>query len=235
MTDTRDTGPSLADLFHGFDPVSGNPNKVLTVRYSFDGKEATITRPEYAWLILPEDKYLRDKVEACRLELEGFKSNIPKLKLDLGVAERGFRSERDSRQDCERQLAQYEELFTPLQLEAFQLARELREFLKNMGPRPVVDISGDKDADTLEKIRKINAVVQPWLARLINTYRADFEDRVNKIVVRLAAENLRDFALDAATTMPNNEKTILDIVELLPLLAVKLDFADGRKALKRET
>lgn len=119
-------------------------------------------------------------------------------------------------------------LLSPLQLEAFQLARELREFLKNMGPRPAVDISGDKDANTLEKIRKINVAVQPWLARLVNTYRADFEDRVVKVIVRLAAENLRDFALDAAVKMPSNEKKIIEIAERLSLLAVKLDFAGDR-------
>jgi hypothetical protein len=54
--------PITADLFHGFDPLSGNQNKLLTVRYSFDGKEATITRPEYAWLILPEDTWLTDQL-----------------------------------------------------------------------------------------------------------------------------------------------------------------------------
>ena len=125
------------------------------------------------------------------------------------------------------------DLFSPLQLEAFQLARELRIFLKNMGPRPVVEISGE--ISTVENVRKISEAVRPWLMRVVNTYRADFEDKVNKLVIRLAAENLRDFALDAATKMPNNEKTILDIAELLPLLAVKLDFVDGRKALRRET
>jgi hypothetical protein len=58
--------PISADLFRGFDPVGGNLNKKLKVRYSFDGREATVIRPEFAWLILPEDEFLKKQVEECR-------------------------------------------------------------------------------------------------------------------------------------------------------------------------
>ena len=61
--------PVVPDLFHRRDPVSGKA-KVLTVRYSFDGREATIIRPEYAWLFLPEDTFLKERVSTLQMELQ---------------------------------------------------------------------------------------------------------------------------------------------------------------------
>jgi hypothetical protein len=54
-----------ADLFHGLDPVSGRIKR-LSVRYSFDGKEAAIIRPENEWLILPEDMFLRRLLDVSK-------------------------------------------------------------------------------------------------------------------------------------------------------------------------
>ncbi|MCU1248747.1 MAG: hypothetical protein JWQ49_1776 [Edaphobacter sp.] len=47
-----------ADLFHGFDPLVG-VLKRLKVRYSFEGHEATVERPETELLVIPEDPYLK--------------------------------------------------------------------------------------------------------------------------------------------------------------------------------
>ena len=121
-------------------------------------------------------------------------------------------------------------LLNPLQLEIFELARELRDFLKKMGPRPAAHISTDET--TLENIRKANAAIQPWLLRLTNTYAAEFADRVQKVIHRLAAENLTDADLDAAASVPNNETKILGIAERLQLLEVKLDYMNDRKDLR---
>jgi len=74
--------PIVADLFHGLDPVSGNPNKQLTVHYAFDGHEATITRPEYALLVLPEDPYLK-MFTPLQLEVLGVRQGL----IDLLAAE----------------------------------------------------------------------------------------------------------------------------------------------------
>ncbi len=57
-----------ADLFGGFQPVIGRAKRVK-VRYSFDGAEATVERPEHALLILPEDKFLKEQIETLRTVL----------------------------------------------------------------------------------------------------------------------------------------------------------------------
>ena len=62
-----------ADLFHGFDPVAGVPKR-LKVRYSFDGREATIERPEYSWLILPEDLFLKNQISDLVYQLKANKN-----------------------------------------------------------------------------------------------------------------------------------------------------------------
>jgi hypothetical protein len=51
-----------ADLFGGYQPVTGLPKR-LRVRYSFDGKEATVERPEQAMIVLPEDRFLKQEIE----------------------------------------------------------------------------------------------------------------------------------------------------------------------------
>ena len=43
--------------------------------------------------------------------------------------------------------SRYKELFAPVQIEAFQLARELRGFLRELGPRPDVDWQSPNDSD----------------------------------------------------------------------------------------
>src|SRR5271168_14596 len=57
-----------ADLFGGFQPVIGREKRVK-VRYSFDGVETTIERPEHALLVLPEDKFLKEQIEMLRRHL----------------------------------------------------------------------------------------------------------------------------------------------------------------------
>jgi hypothetical protein len=51
----------------------------LKVRYSFDGREATIVRPENALLILPEDRFLGEQVDDLQRELQQVKSEIPSI------------------------------------------------------------------------------------------------------------------------------------------------------------
>jgi hypothetical protein len=76
-----------ADLFHGFDPVSGKVKR-LAVRYSFDGKESAVIRPENEWLILPEDMFLRKLLDVCREER---RVNEIQLKSDLSRVREAYR------------------------------------------------------------------------------------------------------------------------------------------------
>jgi len=82
----RQRGDSFSErvmlgLFHGRDPVK-KKTKFLTVRYSFDGREATITRPEYSWLILPENTFLENQLNALQKELHQVSSLFSPLQTE---------------------------------------------------------------------------------------------------------------------------------------------------------
>jgi hypothetical protein len=55
-----------ADLFGGFQPVIGLLKR-LKIRYSFNGEEGTVTRPEHAMLVLPEDAFLKKQINELNL------------------------------------------------------------------------------------------------------------------------------------------------------------------------
>jgi hypothetical protein len=104
--------PIGTDLFHGFDPVSGNPNKRLKVRYSFDGHESTITRPEYGLLVLPEDKFLKAQVGQCEEEGRIAAAKANKLEAQSTI-------------------------FSSLQMDALGLSAKLLDFIEQQGSPPV--------------------------------------------------------------------------------------------------
>lgn len=126
------------------------------------------------------------------------------------------------------------DLFSPLQLEAFQLARDLRAFLDGLGPRPTVDKATFPETPdgVYGFVRATMAVERPWLNRLHHEYVVQFDSRVDNILHRLAAESLRDFALEAAAKAVGDENGILEIAERLPLLAIRLSFPPRREVVK---
>ena len=73
-----------ADLFGAFQPVI-NLHKRLKIRYSFDGSESTVERPEHAMLVLPEDRFLKSQTEDLRKILDaevvitGLHPNDPRI------------------------------------------------------------------------------------------------------------------------------------------------------------
>ncbi len=63
------TARVCGDLFHGSIPADGKLR--LKVKYSFDGHEDTVVRQDGEYLMLPEDPYLKAKLEKFRpLQLE---------------------------------------------------------------------------------------------------------------------------------------------------------------------
>lgn len=97
--------------------------------------------------------------------------------------------------------APYKELFTPLQLEAYQLAKDLRAFLDKMGSPPIIpnakDDDNEKDLSDEEILKReseradwASAVRAPWVRRVLHTYQAEFAPRVIKIAQLLMAENI---------------------------------------------
>jgi len=113
-----------SDFFGPLDPAIGK-HKRLKVRYSFDGEEATVVRQEHELLVLPEDTFLRAQLEACRTDLS------QSQEADRQRAE-------DLRESANRNLEYRAKLavFSALQWDALQLADDLAEFLKELGPAP---------------------------------------------------------------------------------------------------
>lgn len=158
-----------ADLFHGFDPLPGNPNKKLTVRYSFDGREAGIVRPENEWLILPEDTFLRKLLDACQSEVS--------------------RSREDLRESASRNLEYRERLalFNDLQIEAFTLAKQMRKFLQTFEPiPPALDVKNDPDSVRLQKIEARSK----WRQKIWAAYELEFAERQKNLILRFGAMGL---------------------------------------------
>jgi hypothetical protein len=69
-----------------------------------------------------------------------------------------------------------EDLFSSLQIEAFQLAKNLRSFLKEIGPHPeITKANGELDHRAAVKYTE-------WSAKLINGYRGRFASKVELIM-----------------------------------------------------
>lgn len=172
------------DLFHGLDPVGSNPNKKLTVRYSFDSKEAGIVRPEHEWLILPEDMFLRKLLDACQHSNVQLNQSVSSLLADRHHAE----AERDELRDKL-------EGFTSLQMEALMLSKDILKFIEEMGKKPTLDkedFGFNKKYNTFEsaihmqEFGEANSKVErPWTLKFASTWEADFKQRVDSIVPRL--------------------------------------------------
>jgi len=219
-----------ADLFHGFDPLSGNPNKKLTLRYSFDGKEAGIVRPEHEWLILPEDMFLRKLLDACRQEQ---RVNDNQARADLSRAQEAYRQcmeeKRESailslehrdrlaqyaeeKQELQKQVDEARTILSPLQFGLIYLARDLRKML-NANPTPVpLDHAGSSEENTAQMIQH-----KEWSDRIFYHYRDEFSARLQKIQGVIGMEN-SSLAMYLARFVGNGYMQANDIDSLIKTL-----------------
>ncbi len=124
----------------------------------------------------------------------------------------------------------YGELFAPLQVEAFQLARELREWLKFLGPRPLIDKAKYPETpDGVQQFVKDQwAIESPWSERLTFGYASRFADRVVNIGHRFRERNVisPNFVLQNQGMAVNDVAQVERIIEGLKLTAIRLE-ADG--------
>ena len=75
-------------------------------------------------------------------------------------------------------------LFTPLQIEAFALAKDLRQFIAEAEPRPPIRLeSGDVKNDEMVQFVE-------WHTRLASGYERRFKDRVNKLRLKMGERRL---------------------------------------------
>lgn len=197
-----------ADLFHGFDPLPGNPNKKLTVCYSFDGRDAAIIRPEHEWLILPEDSFLRKLLEECRNAHEKEKQDYANRCLD-------YRAE----------LGQYTELFTTLQIEAFSIAKDLRDFLASLDPFPSdpPQNPGESNNDYMARLFAARSERQgKWRLKLMHGYaNRKFGERVTELMHH-AGEEVEYPAFNAkfAEQPPMNADDIRRLAQQMEMVGI---------------
>lgn len=100
-------------------------------------------------------------------------------------------------------------LFTPLQVEAFQLAREIREYLASCGPRP--EPLGD------------------WNLDLIDNYRVKFARRLEDLVLPLNAAKVNGFELQHAPQITNADE-VRYVARKLDELAININDPEAANA-----
>jgi hypothetical protein len=164
----------VAELFDGYDPVSNVP-KVLKVRYSFDGREFAISRPEYSWLILPEDKFLKDRLEELKGQLDRLSQE------SVSIAVNGKLVAGPAAFDEKRKI---EGLLTPLQIEALAIAKEMRAFLNNFEPQPPPIDPRTQDAKTRLELMAKRA---SWRGKIWSAYELQFAERKRNLALQFGA------------------------------------------------
>lgn len=91
-------------------------------------------------------------------------------------------------------LEPYTELLTWIQFRALELAKDLRRFSVEMGPKPAPAIIAGED--TLDSIKRMVSAVRPWQDRVMYGYNRDFSQRVEALRNDFAEIGQVDFALD---------------------------------------
>jgi hypothetical protein len=196
----RQHGDSLAErvtvgLFHGRDPLEGNPSKVLKVRYSLDDQEATIVRREWSWIVLPENRLLEERLGALQWKLEQAKKveSVAIAVNGVPVAGRATHVEERAGQEVAKQ--SLGDLLSPLQIEALKIAKELRDFLASLPPFPA-DSQKRPDEEEYDYIVRVNSIEQlqkvfqeqrekqgQWRQKLIHGYaNRKFGERITTLM-----------------------------------------------------
>lgn len=116
-----------------------------------------------------------------------------------------------------------ETLFTPLQLETFQLAHELRQFLKSLGGRPVPKRNGKEwlPDGTAEWLVARNGAEQPWVSKLVHSYADQYAERVKHAMHELGAAGLSVFPLEPYTKTIVEESNVTDAANWLDRYALE--------------
>jgi hypothetical protein len=134
----------------------------------------------------------------------------------------------DKVSSLETQLA----LFSPLQLEAFRLARQLREFLKSLGPRPDVDWTGASTSSQIaERLSERRKLQLPWTNRMVTGFLLKFSNDIKKMTFHFGQagvdqpDKLLDYIGDNIT-----EKAIEEAAQTLQSLAIRVDYQKPEEA-----
>ena len=107
-----------------------------------------------------------------------------------------YRGERDQCEDEKRFLQKrFDDMFTPLQIDAIALAIELENFSKEMNARP--DLALPRFEDSVQGITARTEFLMRRNGIFESTYRQRFGDRLRHIVDRLGAVGVKRHFLDS--------------------------------------
>jgi hypothetical protein len=110
-------------------------------------------------------------------------------------------------------------LFSPLQLEAFQLAKDIRSFLKDFEPIPPADYGSTKSQRMRSSEERIS-----WAKRLDSNYQLEFNDRIRKIELKLGAKDIHmDHSAIKDSARRGVEEYINRYADVLTAMAHRLD------------
>jgi hypothetical protein len=90
-------------------------------------------------------------------------------------------------------------IFTPLQMEAFSLSKDLLKFIESLGPYPVLpNPKYPRIGDSGDHIFRHNDEVRwPWVIKLKTAYEADYSSRLKTFLVSLGREGQDDMFLSS--------------------------------------
>jgi hypothetical protein len=114
-------------------------------------------------------------------------------------------------------------VLNPIQIDAIRLATDLRKFTASVGPRPVVDKSKfpSTQQGIIDHLREVHRVLDPWEEMVRAKYELDFQDRVEELRKRFAAEGLPSDSLREEVCGADVRRLIESIASELWRLASK--------------
>jgi hypothetical protein len=111
-------------------------------------------------------------------------------------------------------------ILNPLQREAFQLSRELREWMKELGPRPTLEkLDGE---DNRVYLKRVHPALDEWSNKFTFGYANRFGGKVVNLANRFAEKGARDFELERAQSV-TNEDQVTGIINKLRQLALRVE------------
>jgi hypothetical protein len=116
-------------------------------------------------------------------------------------------------------------LFSPVQIDAFRLAKDIRDFLGEMGKRPDTDWAGvSTEGRVLEKLRERWRLQSPYENRMANGFNLRFASRLRDVMLRLGEQGIeRSVILGPYIDTENDEEQIEHAARDLEQLAVLLN------------
>ncbi len=181
------------------------------VLLKWQGRREPITKTDQS----PEQLPHKAELERCKSDLyESAKSNLE------------YREERDRSDEERRRLQEQLEVFTPLQLDAFRLAKDLINFLHDMGNRPEgrPQSAFPNTREGLEDfLNERTAIPRPWLEKLRHRYAKNYAARVKKMVHEFGEQNLDVSNLGNFESQVDSEMEVVTVRKELVRLSHDMD------------